>query len=159
MKRPWNRTNQNIYSLITFNESNIFNMNICTYVSVINMQPKIYAISIDYNTLTYLNLNENNNNYVLQALSTKNIDTVKVLGKKSGLNYDKKNYLTKKKLITNWGKYSILNNLSFVIELKEKKKIYKMKDHALFIFQVKKFKNFNNKLLTLNNLIEKKIVL
>ena len=43
---------------ITFNESNIFNMNICTYVSVINMQPKIYAISIDYNTLTYLNLNK-----------------------------------------------------------------------------------------------------
>ena len=91
MKRPWNRTNQNIYSLITFNESNIFNMNICTYVSVINMQPKIYAISIDYNTLTYLNLNKNNNNYVLQGLSTNNIDTVKVLGKKSGLNYDKNN--------------------------------------------------------------------
>ncbi len=40
MKRPWNRTNLNIYSLATYNKKEI-NMNICTYVSVVNMNPKI----------------------------------------------------------------------------------------------------------------------
>ena len=35
MKRPWNRSNSNIYSLVTFNDFNDFNMNICTYVSLL----------------------------------------------------------------------------------------------------------------------------
>ena len=53
MKRPWNRVHTNIYSLLTNNNLNDFNMNICTYVSVVNMNPRMYAISIDYNTKTY----------------------------------------------------------------------------------------------------------
>ena len=53
MKRPWNRINTNIYSLLTQNSESDFNMNICTYVSVVNMTPKIYMISI---TVFFTNL-------------------------------------------------------------------------------------------------------
>ena len=159
MKRPWNRTNTNIYSLLTVNNQSDFNMNICTYVSVVNMNPRMYAISIDYNSKTYKNLIDYGSNIVLQALSIKNIDQVRVLGKKSGHIYDKAKYLFKNNLITTWKNHNVLKDTSFYIELKKVNKIHDMNDHALFLFKIKSFKNLNNRLLTLNHLIEKKIIL
>ena len=92
MKRPWNRTNSNIYSLLTHNHKGETNMNICTYVSVVNMNPRLYAVSIDYNTLTYKNLISSSRNVVLQCLGKKNMPVVRSLGKKSGLVFDKMAY-------------------------------------------------------------------
>ena len=159
MKRPWNRTNNNIYSLLTFRNNSDFNMNICTYVSVVNMNPRTYAISIDYKTLTFQNLKQGDCNIVLQSLSTKNINLVRSLGKKSGIYFDKPNYLIRKKLVTPWKGYTVLKDTSFLIDLIDQKKVYEMKDHCLFTFKVKSFKNIGNDFLTLSNLIEKKIVL
>ena len=70
MRRPWNISNSPIYSLVTFDD-NILNMNICSYVSVVNMSPKIYAISLDYNTKTYKNIINKTSHIVLQLLSEK----------------------------------------------------------------------------------------
>ena len=56
MKRPWNIIDSPIYSLQTVDEKGKINMNICTYVTAVSMKPKIYAIAIDYNTLTYKNV-------------------------------------------------------------------------------------------------------
>jgi len=159
MKRPWNRSNSNIYSLVTFNDFNDFNMNICTYVSVVNMNPRQYIISIDYNTLTYSYLAKNVSKIILQSLSIKNIGLVKILGKKSGFNFDKKKYLKHNNLITRWKGTSVLEDTSFLVELKDQKKIYEMNDHCLFLFNVKSFKNFENDFLTLDHLINKKIIL
>ncbi len=159
MKRPWNRTNTNIYSLLTVNNESDFNMNICNYVSVVNMKPRMYAISIDYKTKTYKNLMDCGFNIVLQALSIKNIDQVRVLGKKSGHIYDKAKYLLENNLITTWKNHNVLKDTSFYIELKKVSKIRDMNDHALFLFKIKSFKNLNNRFLTLNHLIEKKIIL
>lgn len=159
MKRPWNRSNSNIYSLVTFNDFNDFNMNICTYVSVVNMNPRQYIIAIDYNTLTYSYLAKNVSKIILQSLSIKNIGLVKNLGKKSGFNFDKQKYLKHNNLITSWKETSVLKNTSFLVELKDKKKIFEMNDHCLFLFSVKSFKNFANELLTFDHLINKKIIL
>ena len=71
MKRPCNRNNSNIYSLLTHNLKDETNMNICTYVSVVNMNPRLYAVSIDYNTLTYKNLISSSGNVVLKGLGKK----------------------------------------------------------------------------------------
>ena len=73
MKRPWNRTNSSVYSLVTHDIKNQLNMNICTYVSVVNMNPRSYSIAIDYQTKTYENLINNGNKVVLQSLSINNI--------------------------------------------------------------------------------------
>ena len=159
MKRPWNRTSSNIYSLLTYNLKGEINMNICTYVSVVNMNPRLYAISIHYNTLTYKNLICCDGNLVLQCLSKKNISIVKSLGKKSGLVFDKLKYLTKNQLITGWKNHVVLKDTSFLVELKEPKKIHKMSDHALFLFRVKSYQNAKNEFLTFDHLIEKKIIL
>ena len=158
MKRPWNRTDLNIYSLATYNKKEI-NMNICTYVSVVNMHPKLYMISIDYNTLTYQNLINKNTSFVLQCLSINNLNIVKNMGKKSGKNFDKLKYLSKNDLLSNWKNYPILKNTCFVIELCNPKKIYEMQDHCMFVFQMKSFKNFDNKFLHLSDLISNKIIL
>ena len=40
MRRPWNITNEVIYSLVSYSDTLRYNMNICTYVSVVNMKPK-----------------------------------------------------------------------------------------------------------------------
>ena len=83
MKRPWNRTNSSVYSLVTHDVKNQLNMNICTYVSVVNMNPRTYSIAIDYQTKTYENLINNSKKVVLQALSTNNIKLIRKLGKQS----------------------------------------------------------------------------
>ena len=158
MKRPWNRTNLNIYSLATYNKKDI-NMNICTYVSVVNMHPKLYMISIDYNTLTYQNLNKKNTSSILQCLSINNLNIVKNMGKKSGKNFDKLKYLSKNNLISNWKNYPVLKKTCFLIELCNAKKVYEMQDHCMYVFQMKSFKNFDNKFLKFNDLINNKIIL
>tara|TARA_Y100001978_G_C23479047_1_gene330698 strand:- start:184 stop:660 length:477 start_codon:yes stop_codon:yes gene_type:complete len=158
MKRPWNRTDLNIYSLATYNKKEI-NMNICTYVSVVNMYPKSYMISIDYKTLTYQNLNKKSTSFVLQCLSNKNMNIVKYLGKKSGKKFDKLKYLSKNNLLSNWKNYSVLKNTCFLIELCNPKKVYEMQDHCMFVFQIKSFKNFDNKFLQFSDLINNAIIL
>ena len=159
MKRPWNRTSTNVYSLLTYDEVNDLNMNICTYVSAVNMNPRIYAIAIDYKTKTYKNLMSSSSGIVLQCLSIKNLNSVRILGKKSGHNFDKSKYLLKKKSITHWKSYTILKDTSYLIELINPKKIYDMTDHALFLFKIKSYKNNSNDILTFSNLIESKIIL
>ena len=134
-------------------------MNICTYVSVVNMNPKIYMIAIDYSTLTYQNLITNKSSIILQGLSKKNIKLVRSLGKKSGKKFNKNRYLEKNKLTQKWKNYTILNNVSFAIELTEQEEIHQMRDHAIFVFKMKSFKNFNQDILSFNELIENKIIL
>jgi len=159
MKRPWNRTNSNVYSLLTHNLKGETNMNICTYVSVVNMNPRLYAVSIDYNTLTYKNLISSSGNVVLQCLGKKNISVIRSLGKKSGLVFDKMIYLKKNQLITSWNNFIVLKDVAFLVELKDPKIIHEMSDHALFLFSVKSYKNSKNEILVFNDLIEKNIIL
>ena len=159
MKRPWNRSNSNVYSLLTHNLKGETNMNICTYVSVVNMNPRLYAVSIDYNTLTYKNLICSSGNVVLQCLGKKNISVIRSLGKKSGLVFDKMVYLKKNRLITSWNNFIVLKDVAFLVELKDPKIIHEMSDHALFLFSVKSYKNSKNEILVFNDLIEKNIIL
>jgi len=134
-------------------------MNICTYVSVVNMHPKTYLISIDKSTLTYKNLTNNPVSIVLQALSIKNIKLVKLLGKKSGFTYNKQKYLESRKLTSFWQGNNVLNDCCFLIELQKLKEIHEMNDHCIFTFEIKSFKNLNNDFLSFQSLIENKIIL
>ena len=158
MRRPWNISNSPIYSLVTFDD-NILNMNICSYVSVVNMTPKIYAISLDYNTKTYKNIIGENSNIVLQLLSEENINVVRKLGKQSGNNFNKYHYLKQKQLLTQWNSIDVLKNTSALIMLEHKDIISNLPDHSVLIFDVLKYKSNRNDVLTFNQLIDKKIIL
>ena len=83
-----------LYILVSYSDTLRYNMNICTYVSVVNMKPKIYVIAIDYKTLTYQNLTSKSHNVVLQILSKENISLIQ-LKKKSGNKFKKDQFLEK----------------------------------------------------------------
>ena len=135
MKRPWNRTNSSVYSLVTHDVKNQLNMNICTYVSVVNMNPRTYSIAIDYQTKTYENLINNSKKVVLQALSTNNIKLIRKLGKQSGKDINKEIFLKKNNHLTKWKNHIVLENICFVIELEIINKMIKLSDHCLFLFK------------------------
>ena len=158
MKRPWNIIDSTVYSLATYQNERV-NMNICTYVSVISLKPKIYAIAIDQQTQTYLNLKKGCD-IVLQVLNTSNIKLVRSLGKKSGKVFDKNKYLNSSEYLTSWNNFKVINNANAYLEL-TLKDIYKdFGDHDLFLFDIKKFKtNSEDNILTFQDLIKNKIIL
>lgn len=157
MRRPWNIVDQPVYSLATYADAQ-FNMNICTYVTAVSMSPKMYAVAVYHNTKTLFNL-QHTNTAVLQLLSTEQIKLVNVLGKKSGNNYNKENYLYKKKLITTWQGYAVLEN-SAALLLLHKKFVVPSGDHDLFLFDVIKFTTLQETdILTFSKLINAGIIL
>ena len=119
MKRPWNIIDSPIYSLQTVDRNGKINMNICTYVTAVSMKPKIYAIAIDYNTLTYENV-KNSNVFALQLLSKDQIELVKKFGKKSGYKFNKDKFLRDKKLLIKWNNFEILHGTSALIKIDKK---------------------------------------
>tara|TARA_E500000331_G_C17194102_1_gene686255 strand:+ start:641 stop:1117 length:477 start_codon:yes stop_codon:yes gene_type:complete len=158
MRRPWNIINQPVYSLLTKDDSGNINMNICTYVTAVSINPKIYMIAIYYNTKTYENL-INSDSAVLQLLSKENISLVRGLGKKSGMKIDKDKYLRKKNLIK-WKNYDVLDNICGLVELKKNQLKKTHGDHAIVFFDVVSYKTISERnLLTTNDLILKKIIL
>ena len=159
MKRVWNIVNPSIYSLSSFNNEGEQNFNICSYVSVVSLKPKLYMIAIEKTSKTHSNLLKSSS-CVLQILSLDNINLVKSLGKKSGWNINKLNFLNKKEMLELWNDKKIIKKSCGVIFLEKTNQFITNGDHTLFVFKILKAKTFKEtNILTFNNLIEKKIIL
>jgi flavin reductase (DIM6/NTAB) family NADH-FMN oxidoreductase RutF len=155
-KKPWNRVNLPVYS-ISSKESHIYNMNICTYVSAVSMQPKRMMVAIYRGTKT-LELVNKISHFVLQMLPVHQYRLVDLLGKKSGNTIDKISILEKRKLIVTWKGFKILEDAIAVMELKV---INTMEggDHKLFLCDVVAYKNLNGgDVLTLDVLRQHKLI-
>jgi flavin reductase (DIM6/NTAB) family NADH-FMN oxidoreductase RutF len=131
-------------------------MNICTYVSSVSMKPKRYMVAIYQHTQSLVNILKSKT-AILQLLSDQHISLVNTLGKKSGLHYNKENYLTKKKLLEVWADKKVLTNCSALMEIE---KIWSKDagDHTMFLFDVKRFQANHENILMLNDLREKGLV-
>jgi len=159
MKRPWNIINPPIYSLVTYDETDNLNMNICSYVSAVSLKPKLYSIAIDYSTKTYENL-KLNSSVVLQLLSKSHLKIIRKLGKKSGYLINKEKYLKSKDMLDNWRKNIVLKDTCALIELKKNNEINIEGDHAIFTFSVLKYTTLSeDRILTFRDLIDNKIIL
>jgi flavin reductase (DIM6/NTAB) family NADH-FMN oxidoreductase RutF len=157
MKRPWNAVNHPVYSLCT-KQADTYNMNVCTYVMPITMQPKRYAIAIYQNTKTLANI-QDSDYCVLQFLSTTQSKLVNVLGKKTGNSYNKQNYLQKKQMLTQWNDFLVLTDAMAYVLLK-KINCENTGDHHLYWFEVLQYKtNKDKKSLMFHQLIDEKIIL
>jgi len=89
-RRPWNRVNQQVYSLSTCDSKGNINMNIVTYATPATLKPKSYVIAVYHGTKTHANLfNKPNTHFLLQGLSSAQTNQIRTLGQKSGLKYDK----------------------------------------------------------------------
>ena len=159
MKRPWNIINLPIYSLVTYDEKDNLNMNICSYVSAVSLKPKLYSIAIDYTTKTYDNL-KLNSFVVLQLLSKSHLKIIRKLGKTSGYLYNKEKYLRSKEMLEDWRRNIVLKDTCALIELKKINEINLEGDHAIFIFSVSKYTTLSEDgILTFKDLIDNKLIL
>ena len=159
MKRPWNIINPPIYSLVTYDETDNLNMNICSYVSAVSLKPKLYSIAIDYSTKTYENL-KLNSSVVLQLLSKSHLKIIRKLGKTSGYFFNKEKYLRSKEMLEDWRKNIVLKDTCALIELKKINEINIKGDHAIFTFSVSNYTTLlEDGILTFRDLIENKIIL
>ncbi len=90
MRKLWNRPNQPVWSLVTRDEKGNANMNICTYVTSVSMEPKLMLIAVYEDTKTLENLAANPTAPVLlQLLSESLAPVVRICGKQSGKRIDK----------------------------------------------------------------------
>lgn len=155
MKRPWNLPNIPVYSLATYDGQKV-NMNICTYVSGVSMKPKRYMVAVYHETLSLHNI-LHSQTAILQVLGKQHVSLVNVLGKKSGLRYDKESYLNKKKCLELWNDKKVLTDCAGLMELE---KIWSKDagDHTMFLFDVKRFQTNHEDVLMLNDLREKGLV-
>lgn len=145
-----------VYSLITQDGARI-NMNICTYVSAVSMKPKRYAVAVYKGTKSLENISANGY-AVLQLLSEQQYPLVRVLGQKSGSNYDKDKYLRKKNLLEKWSSHEILKGVAAVLELALLEQT-DAGDHILFLCDVLKYKASPvNGILTIRELGKQKII-
>lgn len=92
--RPWNRVPQAVYSLSTVDNDRL-NMNICTYVCPMTMEPKQFMIGLFHGTKTFENFRKTGEG-LLQILGIHQTRYINTLGKKSGLSVDKDAYLRKR---------------------------------------------------------------
>jgi flavin reductase (DIM6/NTAB) family NADH-FMN oxidoreductase RutF len=155
MKRPWNLANIPVYSFATY-EGDKVNMNICTYVSAVSMKPKRYMIAVYHHTQSLDNILKSKT-AVLQLLGKKHISLVNTLGKKSGKQYDKENYLARKKQLEVWNDRKVLTNCAGLMEL-EKRWSKDVGDHTIFLFDVKRYQTNHENILMLDDLREKGLV-
>ncbi|MEM7103884.1 MAG: flavin reductase [Bacteroidota bacterium] len=157
MRRPWNIINTPVYSLATYDETNV-NMNICTYVMAVSRKPKLYAISIEHGSKTLENL-ENSSVGVLQLLTAMHSNLIRPLGLKSGKKVNKHQWLTKNAQLIEWQAQSVLKDAAAYLML-EKISQETVGDHELFIFKTIKSKTLSETgILMFQDLIDQKIIL
>ncbi len=156
-KKPWNRVNLPVYSISSTAEG-ICNMNIITYVTAISMQPKRFICGIYQGTKTLLNV-ESSGRFVLQILGEQQYNLVPLLGKQSGKKINKEQRLKKRKALTTWNDFLILQEALAVMEMKVLHD-FDGGDHRCFLCEVVAHKNLHNGTeLTLHQLREKGIIL
>ena len=111
MRKIWNRSNQQVWSLSTADVAGQGNMNIATYVSSVSMEPKMIMVAVYHNTKTHKNLSTSKR-FLLQLLSEELAPVVRVCGHLSGTKIDKISRLKKRYEI------GYLDNLPFFIPRK-----------------------------------------
>jgi flavin reductase (DIM6/NTAB) family NADH-FMN oxidoreductase RutF len=163
MKKPWNLINSPVYSVCTEHDGQL-NMNICTYVSAVSMNPKQYLVALDYNTLTHKRVKEQGE-FVLQLLSEKQATSVRNLGQKSGKSFDKNGFLMRKQktsdenyILQEWHNYRVLTHCVCTLKLQVVNSM-DAADHEMFLCNVLAYKVWNTESpLTVDILRDQKIV-
>lgn len=160
MRKIWNRPSLPVWSLVTRDVSGQANMNICTYVTAISMEPKLMMIAVYHNTKTLENLEARPTTPILlQLLSATLAPVVRTCGQQSGLKINKMQRLAKR--------YSLAEdtNLPYFTEgagyliLQPQRGIAVSGDHVLYTCAVVKQVNLNDvPLLTTEVLRAEKII-
>lgn len=156
MRKPWNRISLPVYS-VSSKSGNESNMHICTYVSAISMNPKLYMVALFKGSKT-LEIVSKSQEFLLQLLTVDQYKLIKLLGQSSGYKVDKMKYLNSKDLLDQYQDFYYLKKSAAILllDIIEQKDLG---DHVMFFCSVKKHKNLNDEeILTTEFLREKKII-
>lgn len=160
MRKIWNRPCLPVWSLVTSDDAGLANMNICTYVTAVSMEPKLMTIAVYHHTKTLQNLELCPTKLILlQLLTAKLAPVVRICGQQSGLKIDKMNRLRKRFA------FGEVNNLPYFTEgagylVLQPQVITPISgDHILYTCSVVKHVNLNDvPILTTDMLREQKII-
>lgn len=139
--KPWNAADHPVYSLCT-QENQKSNMNICTYVTPVSRNPRLFVIGLYHGTKTLQNM-ANSSFAVLQYLNAPQFNLVKLLGKSSGFDAQKMEKLAKKTNLSLWQGFSVLSDAAALLLLQKQEQLSIAGDHDLFIFKLVKTKTLN----------------
>ena len=158
MRRPWNIVDSPVSSIATYDADGMVNMNICTYMMAISRKPKLYCISIENCSKTLDNILRSEE-CVIQILSEPQAKLVRPLGKKSGFDYDKQNYLEKRELLHSWKGFKVLKDSCAYIHFNVQNQ-QEVGDHILFTGAANSFKTIKEEgILTFKYLVDNGIIL
>ena len=144
MRKLWNRPDDAVWSLCTQSKKGLPNMNICTYVTAVSLEPKLMMIAVYKNTQTFKNV-AIGNTVILQLLTSDLAPVVRVCGQQSGKDIDKISRLKKRyELQEEEGLYYFKDAAGFMI-LEVQQRIKTSGDHDLLVGRVKKVKNLHDK--------------
>lgn len=157
MRRPWNLPDHPIYSLATYHADSV-NMNICTYVTPVSMEPKLYAIAVYHGSRTLENLRAHPIVH-LQLLRKPHILLINALGKRSGHTTDKRKMLQRKKMLDMWEGLPVLKECAAIVQLRAIS-AQRAGDHDLYLFETLRYKTFqDDQILMVSDLIKAGIIL
>lgn len=118
MRKFWNLPAVPVYSLVTRDSDGCFNMNCCTYVTPVSMDPKHYMVAIYQGTKTWDNLIKNpEQTVVLQWLGMEQASLVRILGRQSGFSTNKIQQLERRGLLSEWKGQPVLREAAAWAEL------------------------------------------
>ena len=158
MRKLWNRPDDAVWSLSTMSEKGVANMNICTYVTAVSLEPKLIMVAVYKNTQTLKNVSIGKT-VLLQLLTEDLAPVVRVCGQMSGKNIDKISRLKKRyELLEENDLYYFKEAAGFML-LEVEQLLETSGDHDLLVGKVVKAKNLHDKpTLTTTYLKEQKYI-
>lgn len=146
MRKLWNRGDDAVWSLCTKSEKGVANMNICTYVTAVSLEPKLMMVAVYKNTQTLKNVAVGKI-VLLQLLGEDLAPVVRVCGQLSGKDIDKISRLKKRyELLVEKDLYYFKEAAGFM-ELEVEQLIETTGDHDLLVGKVLKVKNLHDKII------------
>ena len=160
MRKIWNRPTLAVWSLVTSDREGKANMNICTYVTAVSMEPKLMTVAVYHKTKTLENLTSNPEAPVLLQLLTEELaPVVRVCGQMSGFAIDKISRLKKRYGIALYDSLPYFTTAAGYLVLQVQSVNEVPGDHTLYTFCVLEHKNLSDApLLTTDTLRAQKII-
>lgn len=140
MRKIWNRPADAVWSLSTNSQTGQGNMNICTYVTAVSLDPKLMMVAVYKDTQTHKNIGVGQK-VLLQLLTEDLAPVVRVCGNMTGKNIDKIKRLQKRYQLEKHQDLHYFTMAAGFMELEIEQLLETSGDHVLMVGQVCKGKN------------------
>ena len=144
MRKLWNRPDDAVWNLSTVSSQSIPNMNICTYVTAVSLEPKLMMVAVYKNTQTLKNVSVGAT-VLLQLLTEGLAPVVRVCGQTSGKDVHKINRLQKRFALIEENSLFYFEDVAGFVVLEVEQLIETSGDHDLMVGKVVKVKNLHDK--------------